>query len=86
MVYWESRDQGETWRQLAQVTQNSPRNHNYARRPLQARDPFYVFWADGDPTALSPSLLYFANSTGDRVWRLPEHMDGESAVPEPVRP
>ena len=77
MTIWESRDQGTRWTMIRQVTRDSPRNHNYARRPVQARDPFFSFWADGDPTKLSPSHLYFSNSSGDRVWRLPYEDGGE---------
>ena len=84
MVWWESRDQGKTWSRILQATADSPRNHNYARRPLNARDPFYVFWADGDPTKLSVSRLYFADSTGKNVWRLPAKIEGETAKPEEV--
>ncbi len=85
MAMWESRDRGETWSKTAQLTRSSEQNHNYARRPLNARDPFFVFWADGDPTRLSPSRLYFADSSGQRVWRLPYTMEGPLAEPERVR-
>jgi hypothetical protein len=66
------------------LTSGSEFNHSYARRPLNARDPFFAFWADGDPGKLSPSRLYFADSTGKRVWRLPYTMPegSESALPE----
>ncbi len=82
IAIWESRNKGAGWAKVLQVTNNSPQNHNYARRPLQAKDPFYVFWADGDPTRLSPSRLYFADSTGRRIWRLPYEMTGDEAEPE----
>jgi hypothetical protein len=82
IVLWESRDDGASWVQDKQVTQNSPRNHNYVRQPLAAQDPFFVFWADGDPTKLSPSCLYFSDSSGERVHRLPYDMTGEFAQPE----
>jgi hypothetical protein len=78
---WTSRDQGATWVRSARLTQDSARNHNYARRPLGAKDPFYVFWADGDPTSLSPSYLYFADSSGENVWRLPDQMKSDFAEP-----
>jgi hypothetical protein len=68
-----------------QLTRDSKRNHNYARRPLGAQDPFFVFWADGDPTRLSPSSLYFADSSGRKIWRLPYTMDQPLAEPEQVR-
>lgn len=81
LVTWTSRDRGATWERSAALTQDSPRNHNYARRPLGANDPFYVFWADGDPTSLSPSHLYFADSSGENVWRLPDQMESDFAEP-----
>jgi len=84
IALWESRDQGQTWVRKKQITDGSSQNHNYARRPLNARDPFFVFWADGDPTRLSPSRLYFADSTGQHVWRLPYTMDEPFAKPERV--
>ena len=84
IAMWESRDAGETWRLAKEVTRDSPRNHNYARRPLGMKDPFFAFWADGDPTRLSPSHLYFTDSTGGRVWRLPYEMSGDFAEPELV--
>jgi hypothetical protein len=85
LALWESRDQGKTWSRRRQITKRSQQNHNYSRRPLNARDPFFVFWADGDPTRLSPSRLYFADSSGRRVWRLPYEMSGPEAEPERVR-
>ncbi|MPZ97010.1 MAG: hypothetical protein GEU96_19385 [Propionibacteriales bacterium] len=81
MVQWKSTDDGVTWTRAAQVTDNSDYNHTYARRPLDVNDPFYVFWADGDPTEFSPSRLYFGDSTGDRYWRLPDQMDEDVARP-----
>lgn len=84
MVLWASRNEGKTWTRRASVTQRSELNHSYARRPLNARDPFFAFWADGNPDQLSPSRLYFADSTGKRVWRLPYTFPegAESALPE----
>lgn len=85
MTLWESGDKGANWKKQARITRDSRRNHNYARRPLNVRDPFFAFWADGDPTKLSPSHLYFGDSTGNRVWRLPYEMTSDWATPEPVR-
>jgi hypothetical protein len=87
MVLWASKDEGRTWTRRGNFTTESELNHSYARRPLNARDPFFVFWADGDPGKLSPSRLYFGDSTGRRVWRLPYTMpEGvESALPEVVK-
>ncbi len=85
MCLWSSADQGRTWTMKRQITRNSPRNHNYARRPVNARDPFFAFWADGNPNEFGESLLYFCDSTGERVWQLPYDMEGDTARPIRVR-
>ena len=84
MVMWASKDEGKTWTRRAALTSNSELNHSYARRPLNARDPFFVFWADGNPDKLSASRLYFADSSGRKVWRLPYTIPegADSGVPE----
>lgn len=81
MVMWTSRDRGETW-EKAPLTRDSPRNHTYARRPLNAHPDFYALWADGHARRPSESFLYFTNQKGDHVWRLPAKMDAEFARPE----
>jgi hypothetical protein len=86
MCLWTSRDEGKSWTMSRQITQRSVMNHNYARRPLGAKDPFFTFWADGDPTKLSESRLYFADSTGERIFQLPYDMTGEFATPVQVKP
>ena len=87
MVLWSSRDEGRTWQRERAITHDSQFNHSYARRPRNARDPFFAFWADGNPDKLSESRLYFTNSTGDRVWRLPYTFPegADSAEPEIVK-
>lgn len=82
MVMWLSRDRGKTWTRLRQLTANSPRNHTYARKPVNAHPDFYALWADGDAKKPSESFLYFTNQRGSRVWRLPAVMSGEFAKPE----
>jgi hypothetical protein len=82
MVMWTSADQGATWKRVRQLTRNSPRNHTYARRPLNAHPDFYALWADGDARQPSESCLYFTNQRGDHVWRLPPTMATDSAAPE----
>ncbi|MDA7640577.1 hypothetical protein N8787_02975, partial [Opitutaceae bacterium] len=86
LVRWVSRDSGETWIREGGITQDSQRNHNYARRPEKARDPFFSFWADGDPTTFSESRLYFCNEEGTRVFQLPYYMSRVSEEPVQVRP
>jgi hypothetical protein len=85
MCLWTSSDEGKTWALQRQITRNSPFNHNYARRPLNPRDPFFAFWADGDPAHFSESRLYFCDSTGQHVWQLPYDVGGELGAPVEVR-
>lgn len=80
VVFWISYDQGNTWHKEKQITRNSPRNHAYCRRPVDAHNPFYSFWADGNPKQLSISQLYFADAEG-QVWQLPYQMKEEFAAP-----
>ena len=87
MVLWASRDEGRTWTRRQQVTQGSEFNHSYARRPVNARDPFFAFWADGNPDTPSPSRLYFSDASGKNVFRLPYTFPAgaEWALPERVQ-
>ena len=78
---WTSVDKGATWKQQAALTSNSPRNHSYPRKPANANEGFYAFWADGNARQPSPSVLYFSNKAGD-VFQLPVKMDGITAKPE----
>jgi len=82
VVLWTSRDQGLNWTRVKQLTRNSPHNHTYARRPLNAHPEFYALWADGHARQPSESCLYFTNRDGDHVWRLPAMMTEEFATPE----
>jgi hypothetical protein len=51
------------------------------RRPVNAHDGFYAFWAEGHGRQPSASALHFCTKAGD-VFRLPVHMTGEFATPE----
>jgi hypothetical protein len=82
VAIWVSQNRGQDWRLQRQVTRNSQYNHSYVRRPRGAHDPFFAFWADGDPSKLSESRLYFTNAAGDRYWQLPYDM--HEAYAEPV--
>lgn len=82
MVMWTSANQGMTWQKEKQLTQRSSRNHNYARRPLNAHRDFYALWADGNGRAPSESNLYFTDQDGNHVWRLPAVMNEDFAKPE----
>ena len=85
MALWQSKDEGISWNKIRNITRNSLYNHSYARRPLNARDDFYAFWADGDADKVSPSRLYFTNKTGDKVWRLPYDMNSDFEKPVRIK-
>jgi len=82
VALWKSTDKGHTWNKVKQLTSNSPYNHTYVRRPLNAHPDFYAIWADGHARQQSESRIYFTNRDGDHVWRLPVTMEGETAKPE----
>ena len=74
------------WPLKRRVTLDSPFNHCYVRRPHNPVDPFFAVWADGDSSKSSLSRLYFTNSTGDRLYKLPYKMKGEYAEPRLLDP
>jgi hypothetical protein len=82
VAMWTCADQGATWRRERMLTWDSPRNHTYVRRPLNAHPDFYALWADGNAREPSESCLYFANRSGEAVWRLPVSMASDAAEPE----
>jgi hypothetical protein len=84
MVVWTSRDEGATWRKVKRLTSDPRRNHTYARRPVNAQPDFYALWADGNAREKSESRIYFTDRSGSHVWRLPDHIEGDSARPEIV--
>lgn len=73
MVILESSDQGESWRQVLQVSKESRFNHAYLRRPEKAHREFFGFWANGYPYNFSISYLYFLNKAGE-MFQLPYDM------------
>jgi BNR repeat-containing family member len=81
MAMWRSTDNGATWIKQAQLTQNSNRNHSYARRPSVMNPGFTAFWADGNADSLSISHLYFSDEAG-KVYQLPYDM--RAAMEQPV--
>lgn len=81
VAMWTSRDQGRSWTRVKQLTQQSPLNHTYCRRPLAAHDDFYALWADGHGRKPSASRLYFCDKQGN-VYLLPPQMDGDFARPQ----
>ncbi len=84
MALWVSRDEGQSWRKVRNITTGSARNHCYARRPRNAHPDFYAFWADGNPEEFSESYLYFTNRSGTPVWQLPYDMPEAEAHPSPL--
>ena len=82
---WVSRNNGKTWKLAVRYTANSPLNHCYVRRPVDCKDPFWCFWADGNSDVFSISHFFFADSKGN-VFRLPYEIapDEEWVKPEPV--
>ncbi|MDR7129785.1 hypothetical protein J2X69_002131 [Algoriphagus sp. 4150] len=84
VVMWRSKDRGSTWEKSKQLTKGSERNHNYIRKVISARDPFFYFWADGNPDKISESYLYFGNSKG-KIWQLPYDMENEEERPKRVK-
>lgn len=85
MAMWESHDHGDTWNCVKQLTQNSERNHTYARSPINAHSDFYALWADGNARQASQSCLYFCDKQGN-VYQLPEEMDSDFAKPMLINP
>lgn len=81
VVMWQSSDQGKSWNKSRKVTQQSERNHNYIRRVVNGKDPFYYFWSDGNPDSLSQSVMYFGDSQGN-YWQLPYKMEDDEAKPK----
>lgn len=82
---WLSADRGKTWKLEKQLTDNSEFNHCFPRRTVGAHPDFYAIWADGHGRKKSKSRIYFCNEKGD-VFRLPEVMTEDFAMPELVRP
>jgi len=84
VAMWKSTDEGKTWSRTQLITEGSPYNHTYVRRPVNAHPGFYGFWADGHGRRPSDSRLYFTDRSGEHTWRLPPKMEGDFAEPELV--
>ena len=84
MKLWSNGDDGQSWNLERAITWNSPRNHAYARRPLNPHPDFYAFWADGNPDEFSISRLHFTNREGNQVWTLPYTMTDDYEAPVPL--
>jgi hypothetical protein len=77
MALWESKDQGKSWVMIKQMTHDSPYNHTYARRPMNAHPDFYAIWADGHGRQPSASRIYICDHKGN-VFMLPQTMQEKS--------
>jgi hypothetical protein len=82
IAIWQSIDGGENWEKAMTVTENSELSHSYVRRPVNFKDPFCYFWADGHSHEFSKSKLYFGNFKGE-IWQLPYRMQKDKE--EPIR-
>lgn len=81
MAMWTSNDAGATWKRIKLLTHDQELQHTFARRPVNAHPDFYALWADGNALEPSSSRLYFTDRWGTQVWRLPEQMTSDHAVP-----
>jgi hypothetical protein len=81
VAMWTSSDQGKTWSMVKQLTRDSPLNHTYCRKPVDAHPDFYALWADGHGRQPSTSHLYFCDKEG-KVRMLPPRMEEEFTRPE----
>ncbi|MCA9062869.1 MAG: BNR-4 repeat-containing protein [Planctomycetaceae bacterium] len=84
VTMWQTTDQGQTWKLVRQMTDNSPRNHTYVRRVLNAHPDFIGIWADGHGRQPSESRLYITNINGD-VFQLPTMMANDAEPLQPLR-
>ena len=84
VALWISRDEGRSWEKVRDVTSGSLRNNSYVRRPVNAHNDFYSFWADGDADKFSESHLWFSNSNGRKVFELPYKMEKNFSKPKKV--
>lgn len=80
IALWKSLNQGKTWNKYKQLTKESPFNHTYVRRPVNADPGFYSFWADGHGRQPSESSLYFCDQSG-KVFKLPKKLSEAMEAP-----
>ena len=84
VAIWISRDKGHSWTKERQVTANSPMNHTYVRRPVNAHPDFYAYWADGNAEKPSDCNIHFADKSGEKAYVLPRKMEADTEEPTPV--
>lgn len=83
VAMWQSDDGGQNWSLVKQLTEHSPMNHTYVRRPQYVQPDFYAIWADGHGRKPSESYLYFSDEQG-KVFRMPREGTGPFLLPEPI--
>lgn len=83
LVMWESKDEGNHWQRIKDMTAGSRYNHAYPRRSENPQKDFYAFWPDGDGRQPSKSRLYFCNKDGE-VFQLPAKMKKYEMKPRVV--
>jgi len=81
IAMWVTTDSGQTWKKVRQLTEKSPRNHTYSRRPVNAHPDFYAIWADGHGRRPSLSSLYFCDKQGN-IHILPREMNSDFMKPK----
>ncbi len=84
LAVWQSKDKGESWEKIKQLTQNSEYSHSYVRRPVGYKAPFCFFWSDGHSHNLSKCSLYFGDFEGN-IWQLPYDMKNDFEKPLKVK-
>lgn len=85
IALWISKNEGNSWEKVFNVTNNSKYNNSFLRHPENAQKEFYAFWTDGNTDKISESHLYFTNYKCNKVWVLPYEMKNESARPVRVK-
>ncbi|MCO6044259.1 BNR repeat-containing protein [Aeoliella sp. ICT_H6.2] len=85
IALWKSTDQGQNWNMVRQLTKDSKYNHLYPRKPVNADDDFFAFWADGHARKPSESRLYFTDREGSAVWMLPPEIEEGEGPVKPIR-
>ena len=84
LAIWQSKDSGESWKKIKNLTKHSSFSNSYVRRPVNYNSPFCFFWADGHSHEFSRSELYFGDFDG-HIWKLPYDMKNEFEKPLKIK-
>lgn len=82
IMMWVSENQGRAWTP-SHLTQHSPQNHNFVKRPVNAHEDFYGYWSAGDSVRVSPCPLYYTDRSG-QVFQMPDAFVGDAAAASPM--